>query len=231
MTGPQGKRYKTVLGYKRGAGVYGGAAAAVAAARMKKLVAMSKETGFVDVATAAYALDTTGSVTLLNTVAQGTSVNQRVGKKIMLKSIQARGRLTNNSTAILNDVAYMIVYDKRPTGALPGVADILTAVTSEAMNNDANSGRFAILKRVDETLIGNNSVTGVVANALTEATQKDCDWFLDLKKRECVFKAAATGAIADIEQGALYLVTVGNLAAGTAAATLNATFRVRFFDS
>ena len=47
----------------------------------------------------------------------------------------------------------MIVYDKRPTGALPTVSDILVSASSSAMNNDANTGRFSILKRHDDILI------------------------------------------------------------------------------
>ena len=96
-----------------------------------------------------------GSVTLLNTVAQGAAVTQRVGKKIVMKGLQCRGNLQNGSTANSNDVAFMIVYDKRPTGALPTVSDILVSASSSAMNNDANTGRFSILKRHDDILIGN----------------------------------------------------------------------------
>lgn len=191
---------------------------------------MSKETGYVDLAAATYGLDTTGSVTLLNTVAQGASVNQRVGKKIVLKGLQCRGNMLNNNTATGNDIAFMIVYDKRPTGALPTITDILATATSFSMNNDANAGRFRILKRHDDVLIGNLSLTGAVANAVTEATQKSADWYLDLKGIPTTYKAAATGAIADIEEGALYLVTIGNVATGTAAASLSAGFRLRFLD-
>ena len=96
-----------------------------------------------------------GLVTLLNTVAQGAAVTQRVGKKIVMKGLQCRGNLQNGSTANSNDVAFMIVYDKRPTGALPTVSDILVSASSSAMNNDANTGRFSILKRHDDILIGN----------------------------------------------------------------------------
>lgn len=191
---------------------------------------MSKETGYVDVAAAAYAIDTTGTVTLLNTIAQGTTVNQRVGKKVVLKGLQCRGRMDANSTASINDTAYMIVYDKRPTGALPAVTDILVSAAATSMNNDANSGRFRILKRVDGLLIGNPSLTGVVANALTDLTSCPADWWLDLKSLPTTYKAAATGAIADIEEGALYLVTVGSQAAGTTAASLGVGFRLRFLD-
>lgn len=198
--------------------------------RLQRAPGLSRELGYVDVATAVYPLDTTGSVTLLNTVAQGAAVTQRVGKKILLKGLQARGVSFNGSTATFNDFAYLIVWDKRPTGALPAVTDILVAALPTAMNNDANAGRFSILKRVDGIMIGNQSLTGAVANYATDNAALDQDWYLDLKMRETVYKSAATGAIGDIEQGALYLVTVGAQAAGTAAASLQQTFRLRFLD-
>lgn len=198
---------------------------------LQRAMSMSKELGFVDLASAGYAEDTTGSVTLLNLVAQGTAVTQRVGKKIRMKGLQIRGYNANGSTSIFNDTAWLIVYDKRPTGALPAVTDILVTANSQAMNNDANAGRFAILKRQDRVLLGNGSVTGAVANALTDSFAISEDCYLDLGKREVVYKAAGTGAIGDIEQGALYLVTVGSTAAGTAAAALQVTFRMRFWDT
>ena len=213
----------TVLGYDRSRG------GLTANARQKsalRLLAASKETGYIDMAAADYVLDTTGSVTLLNTVPQGAAVTQRVGKKIVMKGLQCRGNLQNGSTANSNDVAFMIVYDKRPTGALPTVSDILVSASSSAMNNDANTGRFIILKRHDDILIGNLTA----AANWTEATVKSCDWWLDLKSKPVVYKAAGTGAIGDIEEGALYLVTVGQVAAGTAAAAARLAFRLRFLD-
>lgn len=187
---------------------------------------VSGETGFVDVASTSYNLDTTGSITLLNTVAQGASVSQRVGKKIVLKSLQMRGQMVNNSTAISNDVAFLIVYDRRPTGALPAITDILASVNAQAMNNDANSGRFVIIKRCDELLLGNTSAVA----SLTERTALGTDHYIPLGNKPTTYKAAGTGAIADIEQGALYFVTVGNAVAGTSAAIVNCTFRLRFQD-
>ena len=58
---------------------------------------------------------------------------------------------------------------------------------------------------------------------------KSCDWWLDLKSTPVVYKAAGTGAIGDIEEGAS-TVTVGQVAAGTAAAAMRVAFRLRFLD-
>ena len=136
----------TILGYDRSRG------GLTANARQKSALRLLAASG--SEATSTWLLRTTCStrrgVTLLNTVAQGAAVTQRVGKKIVMKGLQCRGNLQNGSTANSNDVAFMIVYDKRPTGALPTVSDILVSASSSAMNNDANTGRFSILKRHDD---------------------------------------------------------------------------------
>lgn len=217
-------RYSTVLGYDRAAG--GLTASSRQKTALARLVAASKETGYIDVAAASYAFDTTGSVTLLNAVPQGAAVTQRVGKKIVMKGLQCRGLMNANSAALINDVVFLIVYDKRPTGSLPSISDILVSVSPQAMNNDANGGRFQILKRHDAIILGNTTA----ASNLTEASALSADWWLDLKQKPVVYKAAGTGAIADIEEGALYLVTVGANVAGTSAAVLQASFRTRFLD-
>lgn len=190
--------------------------------------APSKELGYVDTPTngltADYAFDTTGSVTLLNTVAQGASTLQRVGKKIRMTSLQCRGLIFQNATATINDPMLMIVYDKRPTGAAPAITDILRVANSSSMNNDDNvPHRFMILKRWNMTMSGNS------ATPATGQEIKNADFYLPCRL-PVVYKSAGTGAIGDIEEGALWLVTVGANAAGTTAATLRGTFRLRFID-
>lgn len=184
----------------------------------------SSESGYVDLAYASYPCNTTGSITLIATIAQGTSVNQRVGKKVALKSLQIRGTAINDTTATVNDCAIIIVYDRRPTGSLPAITDVLDTANAGSFNNDANSGRFKILKRMDFVLTG-NSTTPATGN---EAKNLDC--FLSLKGLQSVFKAAGTGAINDIEEGALYCITVGTQVPGTADANAGMGFRTRFID-
>jgi hypothetical protein len=185
----------------------------------------SRETGYVDLGNPGFAFDTTGTIALIATVAQGASVNQRVGKKIMLKGLQCRGNAFNNTAATYNDCAVIIVYDKRPTGSLPLITDVLVSASADAMNNDANSGRFKILKRHDFTLIGNTTTPACGQEV------EDASWYLPLKGLPCTFKAAGTGAIGDIEEGALYVITVGiRAASATLAATGDLNFRTRFVD-
>lgn len=185
----------------------------------------SKESGYVDLAYASYPCNTTGSITLIATIAQGASVNQRVGKKVALKSLQIRGVAINDTAATVNDVAVIIVYDRRPTGSLPAITDVLDTANAASFNNDSNSGRFKIIKRMDFVLTG-NSTTPATGN---EAMNLDC--FIPLNGLPAVFKAAGTGAIGDIEEGALYCITVGTNAAGTADANAGMGFRTRFVDN
>lgn len=184
-----------------------------------------KEDGFVDLASAAYNMDTTGTVTLIPTVPQGASVSQRVGKKILWKSMQIRGGVYAQSAAVIPTGAWMIVYDRRPTGSTPAVTDILVSASQSSFTNDANAGRFKILMRRDYQFIG-------PGNAGTSSDPADVvNEYLKLKNLPCVFKAAGTGAIADIEEGALYLVTVGSNASGAnAACTAGLAFRTRYID-
>jgi len=182
-----------------------------------------QENNYVDVAQASYACDTTGSITLINTVAQGASVSQRVGKKWFMKSLQVKGAVSNGTTSTISSPDWLIVYDKRPTGSLPAITDILNTVSSNSFNNDANAGRFRVIRRWSDVLIGNSTTPA------TGQESKDCDDYIKLNL-PVVNKAAGTGAIADIEEGALYLVTVGDRVAGTTASSASLGFRLRFKD-
>lgn len=181
-----------------------------------------KETGYVDLGSANYNLDTTGSIALVNTVAQGASVNQRIGKKYRLKSFQIRGFVQANTTATTCEGAILLVYDKRPTGALPGITDILVSANSKAFANDANSDRFFTLRRLDYVFAGNPA-------APTAATLHDIEEYVKCN-RPVVCKAAGTGAIGDIAEGAVYILSVGTQAAGATAAQATLDIRVRFVD-
>lgn len=183
------------------------------------------------------------SIKLLNAVPQGTSVKERVGKKILLKSFQMRGFARNFPSAGSTNNFAMLVYDKRPQGSLPSLGDILDSGISEIdcqMNNDNYSGRFVILKRWAFALNGNGGTgplaTGVALPAsvncwlnITSTTNKNMDDYVDLKMRPTVYKSGGGGGIGDIEEGALYLITAGSDTAD-AACGLFAGFRTRFVD-
>lgn len=193
----------------------------------RPIKAKKKEVNFVDTALTTLALNTTGTIALLATIAQGAAQTQRIGRKISLKSIQVRGTVFANATTTATTGAWFIVYDRRPTGVLPGITDILVTANSVSLTNSVNVGRFSIIKRMNYALIGNTTTAG----ENTAVSSFFVDEFIKMKGKPVVFKAVGTGAIGDIEQGALYIIGVGSTAAGTADGDASLAFRTRYWDT
>lgn len=183
----------------------------------------TKQRGYVDLANATYSLNTTGSIGLIATVAQGAATTQRIGKRIQLKSVQVRGMAYVDSATTITHWAIMVVYDNKPTGSLPAITDILDSASSFSFTKNDNQGRFSILMRRQGVL------TGVGTAPVSGNEAYDINEFVKVN-RPCVFKSAGTGAIGDIEEGALYYVTVGMTASGTADGAVHLGFRTTFKD-
>jgi len=182
------------------------------------------EVKYVDLAAANYSLDTTGNTTLIPVVAVGADETNRIGRNITLKSIQMHGRIFNNSTAVFNHVLIALVYDRQPNKALASFTDIYDSASPNAFKKDENKDRFLIIKEWRKVLTG----SGVAAN---NSFAWPMEKYLKLKGLPVNYSSLGTGAIGDINTGALLLVYTGNNADGTADAQLTAGFRVRFQDA
>lgn len=195
--------------------------------RTARIAIKGQEKNFVDTGQLTLACDTTGSVTLVNTIAQGVTVNQRIGKKALLKSCQVRGFFQPNSAAVYNNAVVLLVYDAMSNGAaIPAVTDIMTTANSNDFLNNNNTQRFWILKRWSTVIAGTTSATGP-PNELPSA---DIDEFVKLEREIEWNTSAATGVQATIQKGALYLVSLGSAAAGTTAASFICFVRTRFTE-
>ena len=144
-----------------------------------------------------------------------------------MEVVQIRGTVQANATTVSNNGAWLIVYDRRPTGSLPAITDVLSSATAISFTNDANSGRFQILKRWNDTILGNVGTAG-------QQTDKS-SVVVDESSSRCAPCLAPTRLLAparsgDIEQGALYLITVGDNAAGNTDSDAILAFRTRFLD-
>lgn len=187
----------------------------------------AKELKVIDTSEAVYQCDTTGSITLISGVATGTDYQARVGRVVDLKSIQVRGFVypAVNTGTIDNLARVMIVHDRNPNGAaLPTIATILDAVLATAFNNLTNRDRYRVL--MDKFIF-----VGRRQNTATQAFSSNCGTFINKYKKvniRSVF-GGTTAAIGSIQEGAIYLVTVGEAAAGVGSA-FQATCRVRFTD-
>jgi len=191
--------------------------------RRQVMAARNKEAGYYDNGVITQAVNSTGYIALFCTLTQGPGATQRVGKRAFYKSIQWRSVISADTTTTSAIGAWLIVYDRRPTGVLPAVTDIINSLSPLAMNNDDNAGRFQIVHRRDFAVVGNTTTPSTGMEVIS-----DCG-FIKFR-RQVDFKSAGTGAIGDIEQGALYYVSIGSVAAGTADATHSIIFRTRFTE-
>jgi len=173
-------------------------------------------------------LNTAGSVGLLTTIAQGTSQQERVGKRVRLTSLHLRGVLSVGTTVSVQPLyaTLLVVFDRDPTGILPGIFDILSnspvAVTAAlAHSNDVNSTRFRVVMRRTYTL------DPIMQHPVA------IDEFLDLKGLYTVYGSATTGVLGNIKQGALYYAAAAlqDPATPTENLTLALSTRCRFINA
>lgn len=182
-------------------------------------------TRFFDVGSATYACDTTGSVTLLNGISVGDGLVNTTAAKCWMKGLTIRGNFSSVAATTITSATIVIVYDAMPRGALPTIADMFVdaagVVSSNLMQDFLFRDRFSFLYRKTVALSGN------ITAPATGAEIRRVDTTIRFNK-VLSFPLAATASIANIDKGALYLVTFGDVAAGTAAAAFLGGFRLYF---
>lgn len=174
-------------------------------------------------------LDTSGQVELLTEIPLGVDQFERIGKKILLDSIEIRGTAINLTAAKLNLIGVALVVDKMPRDTIPAVSEIFAGGTGSSilqLENTDSERRFEVVWRWDAVLIGNDSV----ATNQTSTTMQHIHDVVDMRGRRTVFKLGPNGAIQDHSYGAVYAVTMGSTPAGTGAAKFTGNFRVSYYD-
>jgi len=163
-------------------------------------------------------------ITELNCVSQGATSYNRIGTKILMKSIDFRAVFyIVGATPVQTAIRYMIVYDHQPNGAFPAFSDILSANISTAPTfnsgvNMANRSRFIVLRDRVQSLDPDGS-GGIVSVKEFIKT-----------RLETQFKSN-TPSIGDITTGALYFVAFSQGATAASYVTFgDATCRLRYFD-
>ena len=185
----------------------------------------------------------------------GADYNQRIGRKVNVRSIYLKWRAFPRYIANPQGAVYiansqwpetaariLLVKDTNPNGVLPTITDILQVDTTSALVdplsfiNMNNRDRFTIL--MDKmhqfgslsTAYGGAGQPAVIQNALGSTTwtgkkYKKCN-------HEVVFNGTSTGAIADIASGALYLVFIGSESVGSNRySNVEINWRIRYDDS
>lgn len=169
----------------------------------------------------------TGSLTLLNGIAQGQDITQRIGRKAILKSIYFRLDLYPSTTASSptgDIVRVLVVYDCQTNSSAPGLGNILISPQYLSPMNLDYRDRFKILIDKHVTMPANVYTTGNISAG--EGQPKIVKVFKRLNMDQ-VFSGTAN-TIGSIATGSIYLVL---LALGTNVTTANMWCRIRFTDS
>lgn len=196
------------------------------------------EKKYVDTTVTSGSVSTTGGLSLLNGIAVGNTVNTRVGRKIIIKSIQWKGNvaveqgadLAVSQLAPVQSVRFMVLIDKQPNGATFATTDLLQTNSVFAPINMAYRDRFIVLK--DKLLnlgfVASTATAGQVSGAGNPQVivngYKKCSF-------PVVYGADAGATVADISSNALYFFVLGSVVAGETDSTCNIYFRVRYVDA
>jgi len=140
-------------------------------------------------------------------IPEGYTASERIGKRVTIDTIHVTGVVRKLPTMTTCRAYYAIIYDKFPTGVMPAASDIMTLngnYGADLRNMDFNH-RFKIIFKRNFNLIAEVGAGG----ALCDNSQFYLNDYIyvDLPM---VFKELGTGAIADIEEGAIYLLGMGD---------------------
>lgn len=192
-----------------------------------------------DLSVATYQANTTGSITLLALPILGSDFNQRIGRKIFLRSLYVRGSVKIENSGVASAIVtpsqqarMIILLDKQPNGAAPAITDILVSAHPASQLNLNNRDRFNIIK--DKCYTFGPYTVSTTATQSFAAVGGGIIYNVKMyKKLKCdmIFNATNGGTIADINSGALYMVWIGDQASSSSDINAILSTRVRFDDN
>lgn len=177
--------------------------------------------------TAAPVSNTTGNITLLNGIATGTDYTNRVGRKVVMKSLLLRVNFFPYTTGTIAALAgenlrFLVVYDCQPNGALPAITDILNSAGPNEPNNLNQRDRFKVIADFNITTPSFTTTTG----ALTLGSPRM--FFKKIYKKmnmDVIFNGTGS-TVASIQTGSLVVAQIS----GNQYYSSIYTSRVRFVD-
>lgn len=167
--------------------------------------------------------DTSTSVALLNGIAPGTGLDQRVGRQVTMRSVQLKYAVNPTTSTNIADqiVRVVLVHDKQPNGTACAATDVLQYATVFAPRNVDNRRRFTIL--YDRThYINSYGETGSGTNI---------QQYYHRLRHPVIFNSGSAGTVADIVTGSMYLIVLGTYSPGASASNVSYYSRIRFTDN
>lgn len=168
-----------------------------------------------------------GSLQLINGVATGNDYTDRIGRKIIMKTLLMRIFIYPTITLSSSQgttTRCLVVYDTQPNGAAPAITDILTTNTYDSPMNLNNRDRFKVL--YNKYVFTPSFVTS--ASVLTAGSPIP-RIFQCYKKLNLDAIFGGTGStIASIQTGSIYVLLQSNNDQTTSA---DPWYRIRFSDA
>ncbi len=184
---------------------------------LRKLI--NVETKVINVNSTSTAVGTSGVITCLSQVAQGSDYTSRVGDSIRLQTLELRMRVFQNLTATQTVFRVVVFRDLDGYGVAPAITDLFDA-TGGAGNtisqyNWLNNQRFSILFDELQTFSSTNESTAAVA--------------FKTDHQGHVKYLGTTAATASNGKGSVYLLVVSDEGVNTPTYAYNS--RVTFTDN
>ncbi|UYD39146.1 MAG: capsid protein [Wigfec virus K19_327] len=168
----------------------------------------------------------------LNICTQGSAMTQRIGTKVIMKSLSIRGKVTHGNAQ--GDYLFMralLVYDRQANNsATPAtLSEILDASSTIGRLNLSNTARFLIVK--DWQWVHGNS------NTASNASYKYFNKYVKLPNLSTLYNSGNAGTLADIASGSLVFYIFSDVASNgntpptnTDCPYFSGFFRLRFLD-
>jgi hypothetical protein len=125
------------------------------------------------------------------------------------------------TTGTIQQQRVLLIWDNAPNGASPAITDILVAANPTSFPKIDNVNRFTILK--DMKMIFGATTAAFSANPIKQ-------FRLGVKLNSAVRFQGTSAAIASIQDGAIYVVTLGSNVAGATAGQITYSARCAWID-
>jgi len=177
-------------------------------------------------------------------IPQGAGQSERIGRKVMVKSIHFHGYVITSTTTALAQAAIATMYvvlDQQCNGTAATAVNADTGVfvdpptggLSTAMLNLANGDRFRILKKITIPLNIQNTITNTTPNTVAGTSVSSLCYPIEFNKKVNIpieYDAAlTTGALTTIRSNNIFLVA-GSSGTWDDVAQITGTFRLRYSD-
>lgn len=183
------------------------------------------ENKWLDTVLEAQAVDTTGSLHLLNGLIIGSDTNERTGRRIHIHRIEYRISCYSTLTTGQGQChRFVIVQDYMTRGAALSWTSVFESTDMHALREAHSYPRYKIL--MDRLIPLGSGLTNASGGQRIKFVKgaKNVDIFVD-------YMAGDAGTVADILKNSLYFMTAGTSVAGVTAGECDVSVRCWFTDA